>query len=293
MSLSGMSKSDVMKNIDLDTVSGFGDEWSEYSQDELSEEDLYQQFYRYFSIFNWEVLPDEPRGFDMGCGSGRWAKFVAPRVSELICIDASERALLVAKKNLSDFSNCIFLKASFGEIPLDNNSMDFGYSLGVLHHIPDTYSGLQECVNKIKPGAPFLAYIYYDFENKPVWFRIIWRCSDILRRAISHFPFRFKLLASRLIAFFIYYPLARTSLFLEKLGFNVENVPLAAYRDLPFYSMKTDALDRFGTRLEKRFSRSEIIKMFEKAGLDNITISDEIPYWCAIGYKKPTSNQTN
>ena len=33
----------------------------------------------------------------MGCGSGRWAQFVAPRVKKLFCIDPSE-AINVAKK---------------------------------------------------------------------------------------------------------------------------------------------------------------------------------------------------
>ena len=43
---------------------------------------------------------------------------------------------------------------------IKENSMDFGYSLGVLHHIPDTKEALQKCVSKLKPGAPFLVYLY-------------------------------------------------------------------------------------------------------------------------------------
>ena len=42
---------------------------------------------------------------------------------------------------------------------LKDNSQDFGYCLGVLHHIPDTYLGLEKCVLKLKKGAPFY-YIY-------------------------------------------------------------------------------------------------------------------------------------
>jgi len=50
--------------------------------------------------------------------------------------------------------------------------------------------------------------------------------------------------------------------------------------------MKTDSLDRFGTRLEKRYTKKETHKMMEIAGLENITFSDNEPYWCAVGYKK-------
>ena len=49
--------------------------------------------------------------------------------------------------------------------------MDFGYSLGVLHHLEDTQAGMAACVRKLKPGAPFLVYIYYALENRPIWFR--------------------------------------------------------------------------------------------------------------------------
>ena len=49
--------------------------------------------------------------------------------------------------------------------------------------------------------------------------------------------------------------------------------------------MRTDALDRFGTRLEKRFTRKEIAQMMELAGLERIAFSDS-PCWCAMGYRK-------
>lgn len=101
---------------------------------------------------------------------------------------------------------------------------------------------------------------------------------------IHHIIFRYW--ASQMIAFLIYLPIARIGLILEKLGLNVENVPLSAYRKSSFYTMRTDALDRFGTRLEKRYSKSEITDMMEYAGLEKIQFSTDIPYWCAIGYKK-------
>ena len=50
--------------------------------------------------------------------------------------------------------------------------------------------------------------------------------------------------------------------------------------------MKTDALDRFGTRLEKRFSRDEIKKMLNEAGFHDITFSQNMPFWVCISRKK-------
>ena len=50
--------------------------------------------------------------------------------------------------------------------------------------------------------------------------------------------------------------------------------------------MQTDSLDRFGTRIEKRFTKIEILRMMEDAGLKNIKFSNNVPYWVALGEKK-------
>src|SRR5215212_6716495 len=91
----------LMKNVDDAVVRGFGDEWQRFDQRELSRAELEAMFDSYFSIFPWERLPADAEGFDAGCGSGRWASFVAPRVGRLHCIDASADALSVARRNLS------------------------------------------------------------------------------------------------------------------------------------------------------------------------------------------------
>ena len=222
---------------------------------------------------------------DLGCGSGRWAKHIAPNVGQLHLIDPSS-AIDVAKINLHSYKNCIFHKTSVDSINLDNESMDFGYSLGVLHHVPDTNDAIQSCVNKLKKGAPFLLYLYYNFENKPEWYRIIWNFSEIVRKFISKTPHNIRYFLSQLIAVFIYLPFSKFALFLEKFGFNVNNLPLSAYRKYSFYTIRTDSLDRFGTQLEQRFSKLEIKKMMENSGLENIKFNEDEPFWCAIGYKK-------
>jgi hypothetical protein len=60
-------------------------------------------------------------------------------------------------------------------------------------------------------------------------------------------------------------------------------IPLSSYRNKSFYIIRNDALDRFGTKLEQRFSKKEIIDMMTRAGLENIIVSDKEPYWHAVG----------
>jgi len=81
---------------------------------------------------------------------------VAPRAGFLHCIDQSAAGLASARQAMRHRRNVDFLHASVDAIPLPDGSQDFGYSIGVLHHIPDPVAGLQCCVDKLKPGAPFL-----------------------------------------------------------------------------------------------------------------------------------------
>ena len=279
-----MNKDDF-NNMDTQVVSDFGYEWEEFDQSKLNKQEQLSWFNAYFSIFPWESLPQDAVGFDAGCGSGRWAALVAPRVKHLHCVDPSS-AIDVARRNLQQASNVSFHQASVSHLPFADSSMDFGYSLGVLHHIPDTQQGIVDCVQKLKPGAPFLVYLYYAFDNQPKWFYHLWTLSDLGRRVISKLPHRWKYVSSQIIAATVYFPLARLALGLSRLGMNVVSFPLGNYRDKSFYTMRTDALDRFGTRLEKRFTRDEIVNMFNVAGLDNIQVSDSQPYWCVTGFKK-------
>ena len=274
-----------MENYQANVVKDFGNEWNLYKQDN-SKTNFKEIFSEYFSIFPKSILNKGAVGFDAGCGSGRWAKFVAPEVKELTCLDPSEKALDIARKNLSKFSNCLFECSTINDSKILENSQDFGYSLGVLHHIPDTKKAMRSCVSKLKKNAPLLIYLYYKFDNKPIWFRGLWFCTDLIRRVISKMPFYLKVLITKLIAVTVYLPLAKFSSLFEYLGFNTANFPLSQYRNYSFYVMETDALDRFGTKLEKRFTKKQIKEMMSASGLTSIEFRNKAPYWVAIGYKK-------
>lgn len=274
-------------NIDLKVTESFGEEWAAFPQNQLSREQLENIYNEYFDIFPWNKLPaDGGVGADIGCGSGRWAVFVAPKVKKLYCMDASRKALDIAVENLKDKSNVEFVHASVGELPITDESLDFAYSVGVLHHIPNTQEGIKAIAKKLKPGAPFLVYIYYALENRGNLYKFLWKASDLFRKVISHLPFGMKYFASQVVAICVYWPLARTAKLLRLLGLHPRSWTLSYYKDKPFYVMRTDALDRFGTRLEKRYTREQIEKMLIEAGFENIVFSPHAPYWVGVGTKK-------
>lgn len=273
-------------NLDQHTVDGFGEEWAAFDQTALPPEEHERWFDAYFHLFPWDRLPVGSEGFDLGCGSGRWAAKVAPRIGLLHCIDPAPKALDVARRRLAGADNVRFHEAGVADIPLAEASQDFGYSLGVLHHVPHTERALREAVRRLKPGAPFLLYLYYALDDRPAWFRLLWKTSELGRRSISRMPFPLRRGVTEVIAATVYWPLARSARLAERVGLPIGSWPLKAYRNGSYYTMRTDALDRFGTRLEQRFSRSQIERMMHDAGLVDVRFSDREPYWVAVGVRE-------
>ena len=271
-------------NVDPETVAGFGEEWSAFTQEDLNPAEHLRMFDEYFGMFPIDELK-EAEGFDVGSGSGRWAALVAPHVAKLHCIDPSGKALDVSRRRLGGMANVEFHLAGAHDIPLPDESQDFCYSLGVLHHIPDTELALRCCVAKLRCGAPFLVYLYYRFDNRPGWYRALWGASELGRNLISRLPFGARRAVAEIIAAAVYFPLSRAARLAEKAGVSVSGWPLSHYRSYGYYTMRTDALDRFGTRLEQRFSRPEIEAMMHRSGLEDIRFQDAPPYWIAMGRK--------
>lgn len=275
----------INENIDTDVVKDFGKEWTMFRNEESIKE-LQLIWEDYFNIFPWELLPNDGGiGADIGCGTGRWSIPVAKKVNKLYLIDPSINALNIAKKNLSVFNNIEYINKGVDRAMPTVEPLDFAYSLGVLHHVPDIEAAFNSISKNLKKGAPFLIYLYHSFEDSPSWYKFLWKITDFFRTIISIMPYKIKLLTTQSIAVLIYWPVSRFGLLMKKLGFNTDNFPLIYYSNKPFYFMRNDSLDRFGTRLENRFSKQEIVELFRKSGFVDVKFSDRKPFWCAYGIK--------
>ena len=89
------------KNINKKVVEGFGNEWKTNTQENKSSQ-LDQAFHQYFNLLPNKYLTTTAVGLDAGCGSCRWAKYIAPKVKHLYFFDPSDKALDVARRNLSN-----------------------------------------------------------------------------------------------------------------------------------------------------------------------------------------------
>ncbi len=275
-------------NIDKITVESFGQEWKAFH--EFGELDMKRLGDSYFDIVGPEMINSSSTvAADFGCGSGRWTKYIAPQVKKIAAIDPSD-AIFAADHLLANVNNAKLFKAGISNIPFADNYFDFGFSLGVLHHIPDTKQAMKDCVKKIKPGGYFLVYLYYDFEDRGWLFKTLYRVSNAIRKPISRMGTRSKKFVCDILAVVFYMPFVLLSRLLRFFGIPKKlrsKIPLFGYESTSFYIIRNDSLDRFGTPLEQRFSKAEIEAMMSESGLTEIVFGNQIPYWHAVGRKKP------
>ena len=278
-----MGQRDKDENLDQNVIDSFGHEWAafDYSETETNEA-LDAQFRAYcepidLSQFN----PETSLAADFGAGSGRWTSRLLPYFCLVYALEPSDGASNVLAKKFVNEKRVKILQETVGMNSVPSNSLDLAMSLGVLHHIPDTALAIKDVASKIKSGGVFLCYLYYKLENKPLHYRGLFWASNSLRWVISRLPYVIRRFIAQLIAGVVYLPLSRVAKYLVRKGKNVSNFPLHHYANMPFVMLQNDALDRFGTRLEQRFSKTDIEEMVAKAGFDVTTLkfSDSEPFW--------------
>jgi len=278
-----MSQHAKDENLDQEVINSFGHEWAAFDYSEKETDGaLDVQFAAYCTPIDLSQFnPATSVAADFGAGSGRWSSRLLPYFSLVYALEPSDSATKVLSKKFASESRMKILQETVGVNSIPAGSLDLAMSLGVLHHIPDTALAIKSVGEKIKPGGTFLCYLYYKLDNKPIYYRAIFWASNSLRWVISRLPYSVRRFIARIIAGVIYMPLARVAKFLDVRGKDVSNFPLHHYANMPFVMLQNDALDRFGTRLEQRFSKKEITEMISSAGfeLSTLKFSEVEPFW--------------
>lgn len=277
--------SDKDDYMDSKTVESFGNEWEKFHS--FDDEELKKIGNEYFDIVAPAILNKDAVVLDLGCGSGRWSRFMCDKVKFIEAIDPS-KAVLGAVKFNEDKSNIRVTQAGVDNIPFADESFDLIVCLGVLHHLPKTAEALAKATKKLKPNGYFLLYLYYKLDNRSLFYKLVFWLSNAIRMVVSKLPSALKKIVCELIAILIYLPfigLARLvkTIFPSKTLY--KRVPLSYYLNKSFTIIRNDALDRFGTPLEQRFSKKEIEEMMKQAGFREMSFSENEPYWHVLGKK--------
>jgi SAM-dependent methyltransferase len=176
----------------------FGFQWNRFSRTQLdSANGTTRSRDTFLEKTQWRL--EELSGkqvLDAGCGMGRFAEVAAAAGAELHGVDLST-AVEAARRNLDGRAAIHLYQADIMNLPFPDGSFDLIYSIGVLHHTPDTKAAFLKLVPLLKPGGGIAIWIYS--RELRAFFG-----SELLRRITPRLPKSWLLGACR-IAIPLYY----------------------------------------------------------------------------------------
>ncbi len=143
-----------------DYTASFGRQWNHWAttqMDSVNGTNIHRErFSRYFEP------PERLEGLrvlDAGCGVGSFIELVAPHAREVVGFDLST-AVEAAQRNVGGLANVTIAQADIYNPPLEPESFDFVYCLGVIQHTPDPRAAFASLARLVRPGGRLGVWIY-------------------------------------------------------------------------------------------------------------------------------------
>ena len=98
---------------------------------------------------------------EVGCGTGTDLLRFARAGARCSAIDLTAAGVELAGKRLLAEGFAANLRVGDAErLPFDDESFDFAFSWGVIHHTPDTEAAAREILRVVRPGGGFCVMVY-------------------------------------------------------------------------------------------------------------------------------------
>ncbi len=218
-------------------------------------------------------------GLDAGCGFGRSLRYAASYGAEMIGLDLSE-AIEAARDNTRHLPNVHLVQGDIFHPPLAPAALDFVYSIGVLHHLPDPKVGFLTLTRLLKPDAPIFIWVYLRRRGRQI-------VAFSLMRAIStRIPLRLLNVVCLAIAtgqwftWIVPYRILNRFRVTRRLA---RYIPFTLYARYPFRVLHTDWFDGLSVPLVNYYRREHVEAWYREAGLERVRIDED---WSgrALGY---------
>jgi SAM-dependent methyltransferase len=161
------------------TAEAFGYQWTHFTE-------MAETYEAQFLDWIYPIQPDFFAGkvvLDAGCGIGRHTYYAAKYgAKDVIGVDISQAVETSYKQVGLVFENAHIVQADIYALPFRPGTFDFGYSIGVLHHLPDPQAGFNSVVRSIKAGGAVFGWVY-GYENNGIVHYFI----DPLRKSITRY----------------------------------------------------------------------------------------------------------
>lgn len=240
-------------------VENFGFEWNMHARTQLDDatSDESEKAFRAKTGFT----PDDLRGklvLDVGCGMGRFSDVVSRWGGLVVGIDLSQ-AVEAAQRNIGGRENVNIAQADIFELPFRDETFDFIFSIGVLHHTPSTKAAFDRLPRLLRKNGKIAIWVYTSYSQ------LQWGFSNFYRRLTPRMSKRIlHALCYVAVPLYFVYKVPILGLFLRWV-LPVSNHPRAEWRVL-------DTFDWYSPKYQWKHSYEEVFPWFEENGLTSIRV---------------------
>ena len=243
----------------------FSFEWDKHKQtqfDSISGINESETMFRQKTGFDANKL-SEKLVLDVGCGSGRYMEVVQKYGGHIVGIDLSY-SVDVAFKNLGFKKNVDVIQADVFKLPFKKEIFDNIFSIGVLHHTPNTRKAFECLPQFLKKGGEIAIWVY---SNEGLSMKLINSISWLYRLMTTRLPKQWIYKFS-----YISLPLYRlkTISFIRPILELILPTSTHKLRDWRIL----DTFDWYSPKYQWKHTHKEVMKWFADTGLVEIKKSD-------------------
>ena len=145
----------IPRFVGQEHLESFGLQWNKY---EVAHDDEDRATFQAKTGVALAALPGM-RVLDAGCGGGRYSKVAGEAGATVVAADHSA-AVEKATALCAHLPSVAFLQADLKNLPLQPESFDFVFSIGVMHHDADTRAVFDAVARMVKPGGIYSVWLY-------------------------------------------------------------------------------------------------------------------------------------
>lgn len=264
----------AMDNIKSTTSLRFGYEWNYFCDYDCNN----------FETFT-APLPMEffrgKIGLDVGCGAGRHSKAAFERGAEMVAIDLSAAVDAAYQNNVKN-ERVHVVQADIYNLPVKDNSFDFIFSLGVLHHLPDPELGYQLLIPLLKERGALFIWVYAYAVRK-----VALELLRFVSQRLSNANIRRMAYLCNLLDYGVFVNLYRLFSILPLVGPLAKKCSPPRLKEYAQYGFKVDYadwFDRLSAPITNYYNRTEMLGWLERSHLGNTELKIvEDSWWWLYG----------
>lgn len=258
------------------TIEDFGDQWSHYT----TNDGYYGSLDMFRDIVSPLFDPNEVAGKrvgEIGSGTGRIVHMlIAAGAAKVLAIEPS-RAVDVLRRNMEEYKERVECLQISGEQIQANSELDYIFSIGVLHHIPDPDSVVAAAAKALKPGGRMLIWLY-GREGNEIYLALVTPLRALTKR-LPHALLAF-------LVWILYGPLVMYIALCKVLPLPIRDYITNVIGRMSPNKRRLVVYDQLNPAYAKYYTRVEAEALLARHGFERVALHHRHGYsWTVIGTK--------